>query len=76
MVFNATFINISAIIVAVSFIGGGNRYVIKIKFVSDLCQISDFLWVHWFPPPIKLTATIIAEILMKVALNTINQTNH
>jgi hypothetical protein len=29
-----------------------------IKFVSDLQQISDFLWVLWFPPPIKLTATI------------------
>jgi hypothetical protein len=26
-----------------------------------------------FPPPMKLTATIITEILLKVALNTINQ---
>jgi hypothetical protein len=33
-----------------------------IKFVSG------FLWVLWFPPPIKLT-----EILLKVVLNTINQ---
>ena len=31
-----------------------------IKFVSDLRQVSGFLWVQWFPPPItsKLTATI------------------
>ena len=29
-----------------------------IKFVSDLRQVSGFLWVLWFPPPIKLTATI------------------
>ena len=25
-----------------------------IKFVSDLRQVSDFLRVLWFPPPIKL----------------------
>ena len=29
-----------------------------IKFVSDLRQVSDFLRVLQFPPPIKLTATI------------------
>jgi hypothetical protein len=29
-----------------------------IKFVSDLWQVGGFLWVLWFPPPIKLTATI------------------
>jgi hypothetical protein len=29
-----------------------------IKFVSDLWQVSGFLWVRRFPPPIKLTATI------------------
>jgi hypothetical protein len=29
-----------------------------IKFVSDLRQVSGFLWILWFPPPIKLTATI------------------
>jgi len=29
-----------------------------IKFVSDLRQVGGFLWVLWFPPPIKLTATI------------------
>jgi hypothetical protein len=28
-----------------------------IKFVSDLRQVSGFLWVFRFPPPIKLTAT-------------------
>jgi hypothetical protein len=35
--------------------------------------VGGFLWVLWFLPPKKLTATII-EILLKVALNTINQT--
>ena len=29
-----------------------------IKFVSDLRQVCGFLWVPWFPPPIKLKATI------------------
>jgi hypothetical protein len=29
-----------------------------IKFVSDLGQVGGFLWVLWFPPTIKLTATI------------------
>ena len=29
-----------------------------IKFVSDLWQVSGFLLVLRFPPPIKLTATI------------------
>ena len=29
-----------------------------IKFVSDLLQVGGFLRVLWFPPPIKLTATI------------------
>jgi hypothetical protein len=32
------------------------QYVIK--FVSDLRQVSDFLQILQFPPPIKLTATI------------------
>ena len=35
---------------------GVQHYVIK--FVSDLWQVSGFLWVRLFPPPIKLTATI------------------
>ena len=29
-----------------------------IKFVSDLRQVSVFLRVLWFPPPIKLISTI------------------
>jgi cytochrome c biogenesis protein ResB len=33
-----------------------DHYVIK--FISDLQQVSGFLWVLWFPPPIKLTASI------------------
>ena len=42
-----------------------------IKFVSDLRQVGCFLR---FPPPIKLTAHNIAEILLKVALSTIKPT--
>ena len=48
---------------------GVKHYVIK--FVSDLRQVGGFPRVLRFPPPIKLTATTIAEILLKVALNTI-----
>ena len=29
-----------------------------IKFVSDLRQVCGFLWVLWFPPPIKLIIII------------------
>jgi hypothetical protein len=29
-----------------------------IKFVSDLRQVCGFFQICWFPPPIKLTATI------------------
>ena len=50
----------------------GEAYSIQhyvIKFVSDLRQVGGFLQILRFPPPIKLTAT--AEILLKVALNTI-----
>ena len=39
----------------------GKVYLIQfyvIKFVSDLRQVCGFLRVPWFPPPIKLTATI------------------
>jgi hypothetical protein len=50
--------------------GQGVKHVIK--FVSDLRQVSGS-WVLRFPPPIKLTAMTIAEILLKVALNTIKQ---
>jgi hypothetical protein len=42
-----------------------------IKFVSDLWQGGSFLRVLQFPLPINLTHYII-EILLKVALNTIN----
>jgi hypothetical protein len=41
MVFNATFNNITVIIVAVSFIGGGNRYPEK---TTDLSYITDKLY--------------------------------
>ena len=44
------------------------HYVIKI--VSDLQQVSDFLWVLRFPPPIKLIDDL-TEILLKVVLDTI-----
>ena len=44
-----------------------------IKFVSDLRQVGGFLRVLWFPPPMKLTHHDKTEILLKVALNTINQ---
>jgi hypothetical protein len=43
-----------------------------IKFVSYLQQVIDFLRGLRAPPPIKLTAPNITEILLKVALNTIN----
>ena len=39
----------------------GELYSIQhyvIKFVSTLRQVSGFLRIHWFPLPIKLTATI------------------
>jgi hypothetical protein len=41
--------------------GHGMVYSIQyyvIKFVSDLRQVGEFLWVLPFPPSIKLTATI------------------
>ena len=39
--------------------------------VSNLRQVDGFLWVLWFPPPMKLTAIDISELLLKVALHTI-----
>ena len=45
-----------------------------IKFVNDLRWSSFFLRVLRFPPAIKFTGHDITEILLKVALNTINQT--
>jgi hypothetical protein len=47
------------------------QYVIK--FVSDLRQVGGFLRVLRFPPPIKHDHHDITEILLKGALNTINQ---
>ena len=45
-----------------------------IKFVSYLRQVSDFLRVFWFPPSTnKSDIHNIGEILLKVALITINQ---
>jgi hypothetical protein len=45
-----------------------------IKFVNDLQQISGFLQILPFSPPIKTYHHDIAEILLKVALNTITLT--
>ena len=41
-----------------------------IKFVSELRQVSAFLW---FPPPKKTYRHDITEIVLKVALNTITK---
>ena len=41
--------------------GHGEVYLIQhyvIKFVSDLRQVGDFLWIPRFPPPMKLTSAI------------------
>jgi hypothetical protein len=51
----------------------GEVYLIQhyvIQFVSDLRQVSGFLRVLRFPPPTDCHN--ITEILLKVALNTIN----
>ena len=42
--------------------------------VSNLRQVGGFLQVLQFPPPIKTDRHDITEILLKVALSTINQT--
>jgi hypothetical protein len=42
-----------------------------IKFVSDLLQVDDFLWVLRFSS-IKADSRIITELLMRVVLNTIS----
>ena len=44
----------------------------RMKFVIDMLHVGGFLLVHWFPPLIKLTATI----LLKMALITINLTSY
>ena len=33
-----------------------------VKFVSDLRQVGDFLWVFQFPPSIKLTTKVVNPI--------------
>jgi hypothetical protein len=43
-----------------------------IKFVSDLRQVSGFLRVLWVSTTNKTDCHNITEILLKVALNTIN----
>ena len=52
------------------------HYVI-IEFVSDLRQVGGFLRVLRFLPPLsnKIDRHDIIEIMLKVALNTINQPN-
>ena len=53
----------------------GDVYSIQhyvIKFVSDLRQVSGFLRVLRFPPPLKLTPQYITETLLKVTLSTIS----
>jgi hypothetical protein len=45
-------------------------------FVSKLGQVGDFLRVLRFSPPIKNDRHDISDILLTVALNTINQTKH
>jgi hypothetical protein len=52
---------------------GVQHYVIK--FGSDLRPVDGFLRVLWFPSTNKTDPHDIAEILLKVTLNTIKQTN-
>ena len=53
-----------------SWLGQGVQHYV-IKFVSDVWQVSGFLWVLRFLPPIKIGGNDKAEILLKGALNTI-----
>ena len=52
---------------------GVQHYVMK--FVSDLRQVYGFLRIFRFPSPNKTDRHDIAEIFLKVVLNTIKQTN-
>jgi len=45
-----------------------------ITFVSDLRQVGGFHWVLRFLPPIQIDHHDIIEIVLKLALSTINQT--
>ena len=56
----------------------GEMYLIQhyvIKFVSDLGQVSGFLWVTPVFSTNKTDRYDITEILLKVAFNPINQIN-
>ena len=50
------------------------RYNTVITFVSDLRQVGDFLWVHKVSSTNKTDRHDVTELLLKGALNTINQT--
>ena len=52
-----------------------NHYLSPLKFVSDLRQVSGFLRALRFASIIKTGRHDITEILLKVALNTIQPTN-
>jgi hypothetical protein len=54
--------------------GGGVQHY-AIKFVSDLRQVGGFLWVLRFSSTNKTDRHDITDILLKVALNTIKQTD-
>jgi hypothetical protein len=54
--------------------GRGVQHVV-IKFVNDLRQVGGFLRVLRFPPSMKPIATDITEILLKLVLIPIKQTN-
>ena len=47
---------------------------IEAQNCTNLCQVCGFDWVLWFPSPMKLPRHDIAEILLKVMLNTITLT--
>ena len=64
--------------VSISNLAHGKVYSIQhyvIKFDSDLRQVGGFLRVIRFPPTNKTDRTDITEMLLKMALNTIKQTN-
>jgi len=53
--------------------GRGVQYYV-IKFVSDLRQVGGFFRIIRFPPPIKLTTTILLKYCWKWRKH--HQTNH
>ena len=44
-------------------------FCLVIKFVIDLRQVCGFLWALQFPPPIKLTATVLLKYGIKTPSN-------